>query len=447
MDADLPGDQLSRLRTEVPGPRSRQLAGRLARVESRNITRIAADGPIFWVAAAGANVRDVDGNVYVDLTAGFGVAHAGHALPAVARAIAEQARRLPHALGDVHPAVVKLDLLEQLARIAPGDLSVSILASAGAEAVEVALKTAALHTGRPGIVAFERGYHGLTMGALGVTSRRDFREPFGRQLFGGVRFAPFPDAGSGDVDDDGAVAARALRGVVACLEDLEATDTPAGAILVEPIQGRGGLRVPPPHFLAGLRELCDGRERILIFDEIYTGCGRTGRWFAADHFGVVPDVLTVGKALTGSLPLSAAIGSSGVMAAWPPSTGEAIHTSTFLGNPVACAAALAQLRTIESTGLLDRAAQLGRRIERRTLEWVRRFDNVRAARGVGLLQAIELAGDGALRVAAAALRHGVLILAEGDAADVLAITPPAVITDEQLDFALDVLESAMAGDA
>jgi 4-aminobutyrate aminotransferase-like enzyme len=443
-DSDLPGDELPRLRTEVPGPRSRALSARLAHVESRNITRIAADGPIFWSAAAGANVCDVDGNIFVDLTAGFGVAHAGHTSPLVARAIAEQAHRLQHALGDVHPADVKLELLEQLARIAPGDLSVVILGSSGAEAVEAALKTAALHTGRPGVVAFERAYHGLTMGALAVTSRRDFRDPFVRQLFHGVRFAPFPSADRGEVDDDLACD-RAVAGVVACIDELENAGTPAGAILVEPVQGRGGLRIPAAGFLRRLRELCDGRNRVLIFDEIYTGLGRTGRWFAADHAGVVPDIIAVGKALTGSLPLSAAVGSPAVMAAWPPSTGEAIHTSTFLGNPIACAAAIAQLTTIESNRLLARAAQLGETIQRRTLDWMHRFDHVRDARGIGLIQGVELKGDRALPVAAEALRQGILVLAEGEAAEVLAITPPAVITDAQLDFALDVLESAIAG--
>lgn len=428
----------ARIRTPVPGPRSRELARRLRAVESRNITHVTDAWPIFWADGAGATIRDVDGNVYIDLSAGFGAAHAGHANARVAKAIAEQAARLPHALGDVHPAETKVRLLERLAALAPGDLSVTILASAGAEAVEAALKTALLRTGRPGILAFERGYHGLTYGALAATSRADFRRPFESQLFAGVRFARFPAEHEGQRGAD-----DAIRSVVALLEEAERNGTPIGAILVEPVQGRGGLVVPAPTFLARLRELCDGDRRVLIFDEIYTGFGRTGRWFAAQHFDVVPDIMTVGKALTGSLPLSAAIGSPRVMAAWPESTGEAIHTSTFLGNPVACAAALAQLEEIETRGLIARAATLGDRIRERTRAWPARHAGVRGVRGLGLLQGVECAPGLAARIAEQALRQGVIVLPEGEQGEVLAITPPAVITDDQLDFALVVIERCL----
>jgi 4-aminobutyrate aminotransferase-like enzyme len=439
-EPSVPGDDIARLRTAIPGPRSLALAQRLGRVESRNITRIAADGPVFWAEAAGANVRDVDGNLLVDLTAGFGVAHAGHAHPQVVEAIRRQATRLPHALGDVHPADVKLALLERLAAIAPGELSVSILANAGGEAIEAALKTAVLRTGRPGILAFQGAYHGLTYGALAATSRADFRTPFLAQLYRGVRFAPFPAAGG---NQEAEREQLALEAIVALLDAAEGSALPIGAILVEPVQGRGGLVVPSATFLSRLRALCDGERRLLIFDEIYTGFGRTGRWFAAEHFGVVPDLMVVGKALSGSLPISAVLGTPAVMAAWPVSTGEAIHTSTFLGNPIACAAAIAQIDAIEAGALVPRAEMLGRHIRTRTQAWLARGGPVRACRGLGLLQGVELAGDAALRVAAAALRRGVLILAEGEKAEVLAITPPAVITERQLDFALDVLDDAI----
>ncbi|HET9982796.1 MAG TPA: aspartate aminotransferase family protein [Longimicrobiales bacterium] len=447
----LTGDELPRLRTAIPGPASRALAARLAVVESRNITRITDNGPIFWSEAHGANVTDADGNVYVDLTAGFSVAATGHANPRVAAAIASQAARLPHGLGDVYPPDVKVRLLERLAAIAPGDLSVAILASAGAEAVEAALKTALLATGRPGILAFTGGYHGLTYGALACTWRPEFREPFRSQLFAGVRFARFPDPfrweGSGDV------CAEALAGVRRHLDEAEPSAAPVGAILIEPVQGRGGLVVPPAGFLAGLREICDERGIVLVMDEIYCGMGRTGRWFACEHWGVTPDILLVGKALSGALPLSAAIGTPAVMAAWPPSTGEAIHTSTFLGNPIACAAALAQLDELEEKGLLARAAELGERLRARLEEWVGRYELAGQARGLGLLQGLELvepgperrpAGARALRIADAALRRGVLLLTEGEHLNTLAFTPPLVITDAQLHFALDVIERELA---
>ncbi|HSJ08685.1 MAG TPA: aspartate aminotransferase family protein [Longimicrobiales bacterium] len=415
----------------VPGPRSTALLRRLAAVESPNITTVDPP-PIFWTDARGAAVRDADGNTYVDLTAGFGVAHAGHAHPDVARAIAEQAARLAHGLGDVYPPEPKVRLLERLAGIAPGDLGVTILGSAGAEAVEAALKTAVMRTGRTGVIAFTGAYHGLTCGALAVTSRRDFRAPFEAQLATGVRFAPWPDS------DDTAAVERILQ-------DAETTSQPIGAILIEPILGRGGIVPAPDGFLRRLRSLCDGDRTLLIFDEVYTGCGRTGRWFACEYDNVQPDVLVIGKALGGSLPISAAIGTPDAMRGWPRSTGEAIHTSTFLGNPVACAAALAQLHVIERDGLHERTRTLGARIRQRAEHWQARFAFVGTPRGRGLLQGVPILGAGrALRIAGTCLRDGVILLAEGEQAEVLALTPPAAITDAQLDAALDIIESALA---
>jgi len=463
------GEQLPRMATAVPGPASRALAQRLAAVESRNITHVSDAGPIFWVEARGANVRDADGNVYIDLTAGFSVAAAGHANARVVQALARQAERLPHALGDVHPADAKVALLERLAALAPGELGVTILASAGAEAVEAALKTAVMRTGRPGVLSFTGAYHGLTYGALATTWRPEFRAPFRAQLYRGVRFAPYPYVyrwseqvraamgGGADPPGPGAepeeVCRAALAAVTRIVEEAAASDAPIGAVLVEPVQGRGGFVVPPPGFLAGLRALADERGLVLIFDEVYTGFGRTGRWFACEHAGVLPDVLVVGKALTGAVPLSAAIGTPDVMRAWPPSTGEAVHTSTFLGNPAACAAALAQLAEIEERGLVERAATLGAWLREKLERWAERFPSVGEVRGQGLLQGVELVEDRttrrpatelALRIADAALREGVLMLTEGPAANVLAFTPPLVIAETQLEHALGVVEAALA---
>jgi 4-aminobutyrate aminotransferase / (S)-3-amino-2-methylpropionate transaminase / 5-aminovalerate transaminase len=393
-------------------------------------------------------VRDVDGNTYVDLTAGFGVALAGHANPRVAAAIAAQADRLPHALGDVHPAEPKVALLEKLASLAPGDLSVGILGSAGAEAVEAALKTALLRSGRPGIIAFQGGYHGLTYGALAITSRSDFRDRFAGQLFPGVAFAPFPAVTPAATAERRE--AEAIAAVESTIERHERGAHPIGAVIVEPVQGRGGLVVPTTGFLQRLRALCDGARTVLIFDEVYTGFGRTGAWFACEHAAVQPDLLVVGKALTGSVALSAVIGSPTTMAAWPSSTGEAIHTSTFLGNPIACAAALAQIEEIERLGLVGRAARLGAAIRERADVWVREIAGVAEARGIGLLQGVVLRdgagrpdGRRALSVCDGVLRHGVLLLAEGDEAAVLALTPPATITDAQLSRALDTVDDAL----
>ena len=385
--------------------------------------------PIFWTEARGAAIRDADDNIYIDLSAGFGVAHAGHSNPVVAHAIAQQAARLAHGLGDVYPPQPKLDLLETLARIAPGDLGVTILGSAGAEAVEAALKTAAIRTGRAGVIAFEGSYHGLTYGALAVTHRRDFRLPFAQQLFA-VHFLPWPDADT-------------AREILSRL-DMLLEHGGIGAVIIEPIQGRGGIRELPAGFLQQLRRRCDGTHTLLILDEIYTGCGRTGRWFACEHDDVIPDVLVIGKALSGSIAISAAIGTPDAMSGWPPSAGEAIHTSTFLGNPVACAAALAQLQEIEERGLLERTRVLGTMIRERADRWHRSIDGVGEPRGAGLLQGVPVDPPGtSLQVGQLCLERGVIVLAEGPHAEVLAITPPAVITDEQLHHALDIIEEAL----
>jgi 4-aminobutyrate aminotransferase-like enzyme len=432
----LSGDQLPALVTPIPGPLSRQLAARLRHVESPNITSIEPQPPIFWQQAHGANVRDVDGNVYIDLTSGFGVTTAGHSNDAVMAAISTQARELAHALGDVYPAALKVQLLERLAEIMPGNLAVSILGSSGAEAVEAALKTALLRTGRSGILAFEGAYHGLTYGALAVTHRSHFRAPFQTQLFDGVQFARFPRV------DDAAVAF--LAELDAMLQSADKTEHPVGCIIVEPIQGRGGMRLPPAWFLPELRERCDGKHRILIFDEIYVGMGRTGSWLACEQWNVLPDIAVIGKGLSGALPLSAAVGTRAVMSAWPPSSGEAIHTSTFIGNPIACAAALAQIAEIEKHDLLARARALGERIAARAERWLKKENGVLEVRGAGLLQAVVLAGsERAVHVVEKCLQQGVLLLLEGADANVLAITPPAVITDAQLDHALDVIESSL----
>ena len=433
-----PGASLPRVVTAIPGPRSRTLAERLARVESRNITRVHDGGPIFWESAAGSNVRDVDGNVYVDLTAGFGVSAAGHAAGAVADAVGAQALRLMHGLGDVHPSDIKVRLLERLAALAPGDLSVSILSANGSDAVESAWKTATMATGRSGAVAFRGGYHGLGLGALALTAEDRFRRPFTRQLYAGVRFAPYPDPANGPAVDD------VLDEVRTHVEAARGGSDEVGAVFVEPVLGRGGIIVPPAGFLMELRTLCTEMDVLLVLDEVYTGFGRTGRWFACEHEGVVPDLLVVGKSLAGGLPLSAVIGARSLMEAWPESEGEAIHTSTFLGNPVACAAALAHLDLIEGEGLVSRADQLGRWLRGRLDALVGRH-GVIGARGLGLMQALVLEPvGGAQRAAAisdAALRQGVIVLPEGAA---LALTPPLMISEAQLAAALGVIEAVLA---
>jgi 4-aminobutyrate aminotransferase-like enzyme len=413
-----------RLLTAVPGPRSRALALRLAAVESRNVT---ASEPVFWERASGCNVWDVDGNRYVDLTAGFGVANVGHAHPRVVEAVQEQAERLLHALGDVHPAGVKVALLEALARRFPGGVPArSVLGSSGSDAVEAALKTALVATGRPGVVAFEGAYHGLALGALDATFRPLFRDPFAARLPGATRFARFGDAGD---------ALRAAR----------ESPAPVGAVLVEPIQGRGGERIPPRGFLRELRDLCDRQGWLLVLDEIYTGFGRTGRWFACEDEGVVPDLLCVGKGLAGGMPLSACVGRAEVLDRWPPSGSESLHTQTFLGHPPGCAAALASIAVLEEEKLPERAAEVGARVLVRLRHALAGAPGVREVRGRGLLLGIECDSPArAARACAGVLARGVVVVASGDDGRVVSITPPLCIDAELLESCLDLVARELA---
>jgi 4-aminobutyrate aminotransferase-like enzyme len=416
--------------TEVPGPRSRALSARLAAVESRNVTCRDEPFPIFWERAAGANVWDVDGNRYVDLTAAFGVANAGHGHPQVASAVARQAKSLLHGMGDVHPSRVKVELLEALVRRFPGGGPArAILSCSGSDAVESALKTAALATGRAGVIAFEGAYHGLALGALDTTWRSDFRDPFRARLPGASSFARY-----GDIDDVQRAAAQAPIAI--------------GAVLLEPIQGRGGERIPPEGFLAELRALCDRQGWLLIADEIYTGFGRTGRWFACEHEGVVPDLLCVGKGLASGMPISACLGRAEVMDAWPPSTGEALHTQTFLGHPPGCAAALASMEVLAREKLVEKAARDGELALSQLRQRLAGSSAVAEVRGRGLMIGIECDGpERALATCRAALRRGIILLPGGSDGRVLSVTPVLSIEREILTAALDLVADLLEADA
>jgi 4-aminobutyrate aminotransferase-like enzyme len=398
------------IRTPVPGPRSRALAERLRAVESPDVTCLVPEPPIFWERAQGANVWDADGNRFLDLGGAFAVANVGHAHPRVVRAVAEQAERLLHGMGDVHPSETKVALLEALcARFPGGGPARAVLGSSGADAVEAALKTALLATGRPGVVAFEGAYHGLTLGALDTTWRREFRERFTARLPQRTAFARY-----GDAKD----ALRAAR----------AAEFPIGAVLVEPIQGRGGVRVPPEGFLRELRALCDAEGWLLIADEVFTGFGRTGRLFACERDGVVPDLLCVGKGLASGMPISACVGRAAVMDAWPESRGEALHTQTFLGHPPSCAAGLAALAVLDEEKLVERSAELGARALAFLAEAGAALPAIREVRGAGLMIGIECdTAERAHRAVSDALARGVILLPGGDDGRTLTVTPPLSI--------------------
>ncbi len=403
--------------------------GQLRRYESRNVTFIEPDGswPIVWERAKGMRVWDDAGREYLDFTAAFAVAAAGHANPRIVAAGQRQMARLLHAMGDVHPHALKAELARELSRITFQRLAKrtgkTIFCSSGFEAVEAALKTAHLATGRTRIIAFEDAYHGLGYGALNATWRSDFRSPFRRQIGGFASFLPFPRAQADLAKLEPRLAAVLRKHKV-------------GAILVEPIQGRGGTNIPPPGFLKLLRNVCNKHGALLICDEVYTGFGRTGRWFASEHFSVTPDILCLGKALTGGFPLSACVGSASVMdRAWPQSAGEAIHTSTFLGHPVGCAMALASLRELDSRNLPKRSAEMGRLFLDELRRLAKRLGQARCqARGLGLMVALELfhddgapAADIALAATRRLLDDGFILLPEGDPANILSFTPPLTV--------------------
>lgn len=444
------GDELPELKTRIPGPRSRALARELRSFECRGTTFVSKSFPIFWKKARGANVWDTDGNRYVDATAGFGVASLGHGDPAVLAAADKQGRQLLHAMGDVHPAAVKVDLARLLAEVTPGDLGHVIFGNSGSEAVEIALKTATLATGRTRFIAFEGAYHGLTYGALSATHRPDFRQPFEKQLGIQVRHLPFPNPYRPPAGSDARTCSQR------CLEKVEQALRKGGksaGVIVEPILGRGGEVVPPEDFLPGLRNLCDKYGTLLIADEVYTGFCRTGRWFAIEHTDVLPDLLCLGKAMSNGFPISACVGRPAVMDAWGESQGEAIHTSTFLGHPVGCAMAAATVRAMQSRRTAEMAAQKGKFFIDALKVMAHRHGQVGNVRGNGLLIGIELVRDratkrpdseGAWRVVLAALRRGVILLSGGPGQNVLSLTPPICITERQMRFIVETLDACLS---
>lgn len=424
---------------------TKKILKQLRGYESRNVTYVEADGswPIVWERARGTHVWDAEGRKYLDLTATFGVAAAGHANPNVVRAGQKQMSKLLHAMGDVHPHALKAKLARELSRITferwkEGAKAKTIFCNSGFEAVEAALKTAILATSKPGVIAFEGAYHGLGYGALNTTHREHFRGPFLRQLGGFAEFVSFPTSG--------AQLKRSLEEIRDLLRLKE-----IGAVLVEPVQARGGINIPPKSFLPALRRLCNEFGAVLVLDEIYTGFGRTGKWFACEHSGAVPDIICLGKALTGGFPLSACVGRADLMdAAWPVSSGEAIHTSTFLGHPVGCAMALAQIEEIQRLQLVERSEELGRFLLRELKDNISHPQLEISVRGLGLMVGVEINLSGhvpatitVLRVIKEMLHRGFILLPEGPHANIISFTPPLTITDAQLTAAVKALQRVL----
>lgn len=370
---------------------------------------------------------DVDGNRFLDMTSGFGVAGLGYGF--TGNALREQSASLMHAMGDIHPARVKVELCEALSEITfekwVGEKGKCLFGNSGFEAVEAALKTAVLATGRSGILSFEGGYHGLGYGALLGQGIGWFREPFEGQMAKVTERLTFP---------------RTAEELEKFSDDLwKLNGLAIGAVLVEPVQGRGGIIVPPEGFLKILREWCDTVGAVLIFDEIYTGFWRTGKMFACEWEGVVPDLICLGKAFSGGFPISVCVGRAEAMDAWPPSLGEALHTSTFLGNPMGCAMALEAIRRYrepETEAMVEAAGKL----LAESLRSLGELGCVREIRGRCLMLGVETdSGERALRAVKGLLRDGVIALPDGPLGDVVALTPPLSVSHEEIGFAVAAL--------
>jgi 4-aminobutyrate aminotransferase len=434
--------ELPEIRTPLPGPRARAVIERDQAVLSPSYTR---SYPLVAERGEGALVEDVDGNRFLDFNAGIAVVSTGHCHPRVVAAIQQQAARLIHMSGTDFYYENMVALAERLAATVPGPRRV-YFGNSGAEAVEAALKLSRYHTHREKFIAFLGGFHGRTMGALSLTASKAVqRRGFG-PFVPGVHHVPYPDPYRQGAE-------RAAAQSIEAIERLFRTVVPpeeVAAFVVEPVQGEGGYVVPPQSFLDELQRIARAHGILLIFDEVQCGMGRTGRLWAWEHFGIVPDILTTAKGIASGMPLGAIIARADLMD-WTPGA----HASTFGGNPVAVAAALETLDLLEG-GAIGNAARVGAFLMERLKTWPARFAHVGDVRGLGLMLGVEMVRDQATRERAPELRNhlvqlafekGLLVLGAGE--NTIRLSPPLIITHEQAAWALDVLEQCLTsiGDA
>ena len=430
-----------RIVTSLPGPRALAVIERDQAVLSPSYTRCY---PLVAKRGFGAMVEDVDGNVFLDFAAGIATCSTGHCHPEVTEAIRRQAGELIHMSGTDFYYESMVELAERLAATAPGNVPRRVyFGNSGTEATEAALKLARYHTGRDKFIAFYGGFHGRTMGALSLTGSKVVqRRGFG-PLVPGVFHVPFPCPYRFEGSEEACVEAT-----MDAMETLFRTVLPAdevAAIVLEPIQGEGGYVVPPGIFFERLSGLARRHGILLIADEVQCGMGRTGRMWASDHFGFVPDILTSAKGIASGMPLSAMIARADLMN-WPPGA----HASTFGGNPVAVAAALATLDLLQRE-LIDNADRVGSWMLEQMREWPRRCPNVGDVRGRGLMIGVEIVRDRQTKERAPELRdlletmafeRGVLVLGAGP--NSLRLCPPLIVSREQAQFAIDTLEACLS---
>lgn len=427
------------LRTEIPGPRSREITDRKERVVADPLGLYL---PIVIADGRGATVTDVDGNSFVDFTGGVGCLNVGHAHPRVVAAVQEQAARFLHTDFTIVPYEIYVEYAERLTALAPfsGPVKAAFF-NAGTEAVENAVKFARGYTRRPAVIGFEGGFHGRTLLSLTLTSKTHPYKaglgPFAPEVYR----VPFPDVYRGITARD------ALDALERALSTQVAAETVA-AIVVEPVQGEGGFIAAPLEYMEGLRAICDREGILLVADEVQTGFGRTGRMFAVEHYGVEPDLITVAKSIAGGLPLSGVLGKAEIMdSLWDSAVG-----GTYVGNPVALAAAVAVLDVFEEEGLVERAQRIGETIRARMLAWQERFEAIGDVRGLGAMLAVEYVEDRvtkepapgiASRVAEEAAVRGLLLLKAGIHSNCNRVLCPLVITDAELEEGLGAWEEAL----
>lgn len=434
---------LPNLKTDLPGPRAKALIERDSRVLSPSYTR---GYPLVVARGEGAIIEDVDGNRFLDFNAGIAVAATGHCHPRVVQAIRDQAERLIHMSGTDFYYENMVTLAEKLAALAPGGGARRVyFGNSGTEAIEAALKMCRYHSGRQQFIAFYGSFHGRTMGSLSLTASKSIQKRKFAPFVPGVHHVEYPNCyrcpynktpDTCSVDCAAAIEDVIIRHVA-----------PAGeiaAIFLEPVQGEGGYIVPPKKFFDEVREIAHRHGILLVFDEVQSGMGRTGRMFAAEHFGAEPDVLAIAKGIASGMPLSAVVARAELMD-WQPGA----HASTFGGNPVCISAALATIELLEES-LVENAARIGAHMMGRMTDWPARFPIVGEVRGLGLMIGIELVRDQATRERAPELRdrieemafaRGLLILGAGP--NSIRLCPPLIITADQADFAIDTLEECL----
>ena len=428
-----------RLQTDIPGPRSRQILERKARVVADPLSVYL---PIVVAEGRGSTLTDVDGNTFLDFAGGVGCLNVGHAHPRVVEAVQEQAERFLHTDFTIVPYEVYVTLAERLLALAPfrGPAKAAFF-NAGTEAVENAVKFARAHTRRPAVIAFEGAFHGRTLMSLTLTSKtHPYKAGFG-PFAPEVYRVPYPN------EYRGIGATDSLAAIEAAFSTQVARETVA-AIVLEPVQGEGGFVVPPREFVQGVREICDREGIVMVVDEVQTGFGRTGRMFAIEHFEVEPDLITVAKSIASGLPLSGVLGKAEIMDA----PGDNAVGGTYVGNPVAQAAALAVLDVFEEERLLERAERIGETIRDKMSAWRERYPQIGDARGLGAMRAIELVRDPATkepapelasRITEEAAKRGLLLLKAGVFSNCIRVLCPLVITDPELDEALGAWDEAL----